>query len=1234
MKWTEKQQEAISIRDKNILVSAAAGSGKTAVLVERIKGLLLEDGAELSRMLIVTFSNAAASEMKEKIVAALSKELEQMGRAAAQGEKPDRDKQRFLLRQLTTIHRCNISTFHAFAMEVIRRYFHLIDAEPSFRICDEGQKTIMQAEAIDQVFSQRFEERDPDFLHFLGQYGSGKNENDVKDMVLTLHAFIQSLPEPFAWLEEKTEALSAGLEEFIRGPAYKRLCQEIHEGLELVSFYMKEAERLLEENGVASLLPKIRTDIAMIDGALEASGSGQLSGALACLRGEKGGFARLVAAKADKEAYEAVKEEAGAMRDRGRAIFKKLAAQYAARTLEEYIEEMNETAAPARRLYRLVLAFDEAYRDKKEKKSMLDFNDIEHYALKILAREEAAREYREKFQYIFIDEYQDSNLVQETLINRIQRENNVFMVGDVKQSIYKFRLAEPELFIEKYRRFKESEQGTDAKIDLNRNFRSKGNIISSINTVFSRIMNQASTEMDYDSDAALYKGVAYEGELDYGVSMHVVDAAQIERGEGETETVDEEIRDMKKAELEAYAAARIIKEARGKLIYDGKKDCIRPLEIRDMVILLRGARGYADLFYKALNDEGIGAFMDNSDGYFDTIEIQVFLNLLQIIDNERQDLPLLSVLRSPILDFSIGELAEIRLGKREGAYYEAFHHYGEQGEAEELRLKCGRAIRRLSEWREKAAYTPLSDFLSLLISDTGYGDFIAAIPGGLQRQANLRALVDKAIEYEAAQSKGLFGFIRYIEALKKQKISVGQVRLAGENDDVVRIMTIHKSKGLEFPFVLAAGLGRRFNLRQDTSKLSCHKELGISLRLVNADEGYYKKTLLQSLIEQKKRREDMAEEIRTLYVAFTRAMDELVLLGTVSDGEKALKGHRLSCEKDALSAGCYLDFIIPALFSGEGPGASAPPVSGEGPEAISGPRLYRHDRSEYSVDKKMDGGEREALRRDIAFGFVIEEEAGLEEYEIGGPESAGKTEPRTEPESAESAAALAEEIRRRLSYVYPVVKKEKKSKYTVSQLANPPKEERGEEDFVLVETVPRFIQPIRELTAAERGTAIHKVMEQIPFTLEKKSIGEIRDFVQELVQREILTAEEAAAVDVKAVSAFFQSEIGRRACLAPELYREVSFNMRKLLDGESIIVQGTIDCYFKEQDQVVLLDYKSNYISGGRSPERDSQVVAELAAHYRPQLELYKEALEKIRGAVVKEGCLYLFSLGKEIRIM
>ena len=862
------------------------------------------------------------------------------------------------------------------------------------------------------------------------------------------------------------------------------------------------------------------------------------------------------------------------------------------------------------------MEFDRLYKEKKRAKGLIDFNDIEHYALDILSREDAAAEYRNKFEFIFIDEYQDSNIVQETLINKIKKDNNLFMVGDVKQSIYKFRLAEPEIFIGKYEAFKACENGKNIKLDLNRNFRSKGNIIASVNDIFHQIMSKDLAGMEYDDAAALYQGTSYEGELDYPVELHLIDEKQVD-----DLSVDDEIREMKKAEMEAYAAAQIIKEAKGRLIFDAKKGLERPLENSDIVILLRGVKGYADIYYEALMKVGIPAFVDTSDGYFDTLEIEVFLNLLRIIDNRQQDLPLLSILRSPIFGFSVEELILIRLKNKIGSYHQVFREWAEQDQADEkpsveidqlveddqfaaddhrrLIEKCRRALDRIERWKRQAPIMPLEDFLWMLIRETGYYEYIGGVPGGSQRQANLRALIDKAVQFQSSQMKGLFRFINYIEAIKKRKVPMGQVKLLGENDDVVRIMTIHKSKGLEFPMVLVGGLGKRFNRQSDTYQVSLHKEIGMGLRLVDKENSCYKKTLIQTVIDQRKRRESLAEELRILYVAFTRAMDKLVLLGTVKDLDASMEAHAMK-DGDFTGAASYLDFLIPAMKH-------------------SSIRLYCADRRDISMKKEETVQQKDVIRR------WIQEESRRKDFH------------------EEGRAHLQAEIERRMSYQYKHRNALKlKSKFTVSELSRLGEAFGGHEqehrEFTAVKVTPsletpKFTREKKRFTAAERGTILHKVMEHLDFhTMEEsnKANETIRAKVADLVHREILTEEEGEAVPASRITGFFASEIGKRACRAQKLYKEVSFNIMKDISGEKIIIQGTIDCYFEENGKYILLDYKSNYVRD----EEDETDINRIAESYRTQLSLYKEALERIRKIRVEEAYLYLFSLGREIRII
>ncbi|MDD2216190.1 MAG: helicase-exonuclease AddAB subunit AddA [Eubacteriales bacterium] len=1126
MNWTKEQKEAIEIRDKNILVSAAAGSGKTAVLVERIKRLIGEEKVPLEEMLVVTFTNAAASEMREKIVSAL----------------PD---------QMAQIHKAHISTFHAFALDVIRCYFHLINLEPGFKICDETQRVLLQTQAMDQLFHTKFLKEDQDFLHFLKLYATGKSDEPVKDMIQETHSFIQSLPDPFFWLNERVKDLKKNEEEFKAGPVFREILGNIEEELASAIAGCKRVINLLEDAEVKSLLSKAKADLDMIHyiktSFLQDFDEGQRAV-------QEAKFQVFTAAKIDRENYETVREDIKLLRDGVKENIKNLALRYCIKPLDEYLKELNDIHKEAKILFRLVQEFDELYRQQKEKFGIIDFSDIEHYALEILSNQEAAHEYQNKFRYIFIDEYQDSNLVQECLIEKIRRKNNVFMVGDVKQSIYKFRLAEPEIFIKKYNTYKEGIHPFDLKIDLNRNFRSKGNIISIVNEVFGQIMSTRTAGMDYDKDATLYKGVDYNGPLDHPVELHLVDDQQME-----TWNVDEEIKEMKKAELEAFTAASLIKEFRGLPYYDAKTGEERILRNKDIVILLRSIAGIGEIYYEALEREGIPAYMDMGDGLFDTLEVSVFLNLLKVIDNRKQDVSLLSVLRSPIFGFSISGLAEIRIESKSGDYFSAFLKYSNQGKNDPLRERCSRALAQLKKWKERSGFLPLDDFLWELLLETGYYNYVGALPGGGQRQGNLRALVDKAALYEGSRAKGLFGFINYVEAMKKGKVAIAPFKLLGESDDVVRIMTVHKSKGLEFPMVLAGNLGRRFHPK-NSNQVSLHKELGLALKLVDREQGCWKRTLLQDAIDERKAREDLAEEIRILYVSLTRSMDKLVLLGSVSDGEKTLKQAAMQKSLGIIKGKSFMDFLLPTLI--------------ESDQII----LRLHHREGMSLIKEERKENKSQLLKAMVSGFEIED------------------------------SELASEIENRLGWKYSFAKAlDTKSKYSVSELS------RGDQ--------------ITSFTGINRGLIYHKVMEHMPFDAPSYEIDRIRTYVMEMVEREIISPKEIQEINLSKVAQFFNSPIGKRARKAEEVFREVSFNLMKERDGEEIIVQGTIDCYFREGDRVVLLDYKSNYVID------EIESITSLVERYRPQMELYKEALEEIREVQVGEMYLFLFAIGKEIKL-
>ena len=682
MNWTKEQQRAIELRNKNILVAAAAGSGKTAVLVERIKRLILEDRCPIDRMLIVTFTNAAAAEMKEKIEKAISKSIGEISErtAAGGGKMSEKDKEDliFLKKQMDLLPSSNISTFHAFALDVIRRYFYLTDIEPNFRICDAGQQTILKGQAMDMLLEKYYEAGEPEYFEFLRKFSGDRNDNRLREMIEKAYDTIQSLPEPFLWLDRSLSTVDADLEEFMEGPAVRYMIEDFARSLDTALSGLQDNLEKTRREGLSGAEELASMDMALALELKKTASEGTFDEIRATLESfklpvmnkkyfspEKNG--------GDSAALSAIKE----YMEKNRNVLKEAISSAKKNcfydTAENLWLEVKATGPDVKYFAELVKAFGRIYDEVKAEKGLVDFSDIEHRAYEILKDEEAAGFFRNKFMHIFIDEYQDSNVIQEALIGTICRENNLFMVGDVKQSIYKFRLAEPEIFQEKYREYAcamegDGENSLSEKIDLNRNFRSKKPVIDFINSVFEKTM------ADYDENAALYPGDPFAENCNYQPKLFLASTPW-----DEEDQPDDELKLLLKAEKEALAAAAIIRSSLGKPFFDSKQGKERPLEKRDIVILMRGVKNYGDMFYRILTENGLPAYVDDNDGYFDTIEINTFMALLAIIDNKKQDVELLTVMRSEILDYSIPQLAQIRREFKEGSYFAALEAYARGG---------------------------------------------------------------------------------------------------------------------------------------------------------------------------------------------------------------------------------------------------------------------------------------------------------------------------------------------------------------------------------------------------------------------------------------------------------------------------------------------------------------------------------------------------------------------------
>ncbi len=1227
VKWTKEQQQVIDTRGRNILVSAAAGSGKTAVLVARILAIVTDEThpVDIDRMLVLTFTNAAAAEMRERVRDALEQRAE---------EEPDNA---HLQRQLVLIHNAKITTIHSFCLQVLRSHFQTAGIDPSFRVADEGEILLMEQEAVQETVEAAYEKGEPEFLEFLEAASPGKSDRAVEEMVLQLYHFSLGQPWPKEWLHTcRTCYASAPLGSGKEKASWVGLIEEeTARLLRDARTQTEEALRMaLEADGPYMYEKALQSDLELI----ERLAKKQDYVAYAEAFYQMGAFARL-SSKKDAGLSEEKRAQVQAMRSEVKDLLASLRGSYYYDRAEALEEAFLHCGVYVRVLTQLAEEFAARMEKKKAEKNILDFGDLEHLALRVLVERvpeseqlrptAAALEYAETFEEIMTDEYQDSNLVQELILNsvsgRAAGEPNRFMVGDVKQSIYRFRLARPELFLEKYRTYKE-EDAQSVRIDLHRNFRSRAEVLLGVNHVFRRIMTENLGQIAYDEDAALYPGAVF---VPYGQGEDVqseprtgdskdseAEKADLCKGDGNGEAQHMDAWKLCETELhllEADAQRRQKDEARlvglrirelvGRMpVWDKEMEAYRPLQYRDVVILLRTVSGWAETFTEVLGDMGIPCFTGSQTGYFSAVEIRTVLSYLQILDNPVQDIPLAAVLHSPIGKFCDEELAVIRSFSGQRYFYDCVREYLEHGEDAAIREKLHAFFEVFERLREKCVYTPVHLLLWELLDVTGYGEYAASLPAGEQRRANLDMLIEKAIAYEATSYRGLYHFVRYIENLKKYEVDYGEANLSSEADDTVRIMSIHKSKGLEFPVVFVSGLGKQFNESDIRSKVVLHPELGIGFDYVDTKLRTRQPNLLKRVIQKRTEAENLGEELRILYVAMTRAKEKLILTGSVSDAEKKMEkwmrasgnGRGVLSYAWLSSASTYLDWLMPALLP-------------EPPSDVPF-RLYTADsvqlESAELVKKSEDGFLLSALLHpDLSVCYD---------------------------------QAAREYLNRVFSQNYPYEKdREIIGKLSVSELKRLSHLEEDADVLELYEPesvvplLPNFKGGQDVLTGAARGTVYHTFMENLDF--HKKEELEIQ--LEELISCGKMTREERSVLVLSDIRRFLDSDIGKRMAEAAannRLYRERPFVLGVGANEiradwnpqETVLVQGIIDAYFEEEDGTIsILDYKTDRVSGGRV----------LAERYRAQLDYYALALERLTGCRIKDKIIYSFYLGYAI---
>lgn len=1257
--WTEEQIEAINTRHCNLLVAAAAGSGKTAVLVERIIKIVTdeENPIDIDKLLVVTFTNAAAAEMRERVGAAISKELYR---------KPDSP---VLHRQLVLLNKARITTIHSFCLDVIRNYFHLIDLDPKFRISDETEASLLKNETVEELFDEKYKEKDEAFLNLVEAYCSNRDDQALVQIVLSLYNFAKSSPQPEKWLREMSEAFNVTEDYDFGSTKYAAsLLESVSIELAGMTRQIQRALKLI--NLEASIQPyevNFKDDSDIIRNLLE-----QTKVSFDSFINNLGSVSFSKLKRCGKDADENKKEEVKKIRDGYKKQIKKIQDDILGSVSEEMQQHFKELYPAIKYLTELVIEFDTEYIKKKRERGIIDFNDFEHLALKILTREdengnmiptEAAKELREKYEEILIDEYQDSNMVQEVILNSISRAHeevpNLFMVGDVKQSIYSFRQAKPELFLNKYTNYSAEKGARNRKILLFKNFRSRKNVIDAVNFVFKAIMSEHIGELNYDDTESLKLGAVFPkaeegftvgGETELDIIERNKSEKEALKGDAEEASEKEDIDNIR---LEARAVAKRIKElVEGRKInfgvFDKASKAYRTVQYKDIVILLRATEKYAPAFTEELKNFDIPVFADTGSGYFEAVEIKTVLALLQIIDNPRQDIPLLAVLRSPVAAFSEEELIDIRSVNKNSSFYEAVKLAAGQffnssaadsgsetkdGNINEaLSKKCGDFLNTLMEYRALSLHMPIDEFIWYLYTDTGYYGYAGAMHGGAQRQANLKILFQRAKAYENTSYKGLFNFINFINKLKISSKDMGSAKILGENENVVRIMSIHKSKGLEFPVVILACCGKNFNQRDLAKPILFHYDLGFGPDYVNYNRRISYPTILKNVIKNKIKIESLSEEMRILYVALTRAKEKLIITGSVNDTQKSCvkwaedidnKDEKIS-ENVILNGKNYLDWICPAVMRHEDgeilrEKAGLLEVSSIADESRWKVKLLTRDEV-LKTDSETD----EKQADDVAVSKEEQLKNIISEIE--------NNPPRT---------AYYKEIDRRLGWKYKYSSAAKlPSSVSVSELKRQQviEDEYSSNLFApALKKRPAFMEEKKGLTPAEKGTAMHKVMQSLDFSLGFEE-AVIKDQIEKMIFKELLTQKQADTVNVKKISRFFNSDFGKRMLASNDVKREMPFVIRikaseaykdlpeEQYGDEYIMLQGAIDCYFEEDDGLVLVDYKTDYVN--------DENVGDVINKYAGQLKYYSLALNKITGKIVKEKYLYLFYDGRIVKVI
>ncbi len=1190
--WTKAQSEVIDNRNSNLLVSAAAGSGKTAVLVEHIIKRVLdeENPADIDRLMVVTFTNAAAGEMRERILSAIE---------AAVEKNPEN---RHLQKQLTYIHNAKITTLHSYCLNLIRENFDKIDIDPGFRIADTGEVELLKGDVVSELLEDYYEKGDEDFIRLSDMMSPKNSDVELENTILRLYENACSNIDRESWLNGLASAYTEDNEEnFDEEMAQMAVNEILEDALNQTSLAIKIASGIA---GPVNYIPMLQDDLNLISAVMKENDLRKKIDMISEIQFQA------LSRKKDESTPEN-KERVKNIRNQVKKCITGIAKDFKCYNNGGNKEITQKIYPLIKVLSELVLEFGARYNEKKREKTVIDFNDIEYMALQILLKKEGddyvptniADELAKDIEEVIVDEYQDINQVQDAILTSLSSERfnrpNMFMVGDVKQSIYGFRKASPELFMKKYDTYDEKENCR--KIILDRNFRSRKEVIDSINFIFRKIMMKKVGGIEYDDDNALYLGADYPKlPANQTATTELIIANVPKEIEGEKDA------GMSSKEFEARAVAERIRKLTGEdtgyQVYDRKTGEYRRARYSDILILLRSANANAGYYMDALMSAGIPVYFQQQTGYFDAVEVKLLLCLLNVIDNPHQDIELVSVLKSVFVGLDENELAIIRSESGQKAdFYDDTKKYIEEGSSTVICDKLLDFYEKLEKYRRMATYTSIHDLLTYIIEDTGYDNYVTAMPAGERRIANVEMLKQKAIDYENGSYRGLFNFVRYIEKIRKYEVDSGEASVVSENENLVRIMSIHKSKGLEFPIVFLCNANAKFNDTDARNQVVIHKKYGIGMDYIDTENrvkyaGCHKKSI-QLMIK----RENREEELRILYVALTRAKEKLIITASGVNAEKYSDGDgkdKVSSSK-ITGASSYMDFIGYAL----------------GGEIETGNEMIK------IIYKNITTSVEDEVKKTV--------EASMEKQTF--------LNWNTDYIYSEDTRKI---LMQRMQFKYPYESATKNYvKVSVSDIKRNHSEEDNEIHNIVVSEepeniIPAFIREMRgekekKLTGSSRGTAYHKVFELLDFD-EVKDENSTKKFFGKIENSKKMTKEELQSVRISDIVAFVKSSLGKRMKKAYEsgkLHREAQFVMgtdESVVYGtdsdESVLVQGIIDVYFEEPDGIVIADYKTDRIND----------IRELEKRYRLQLEFYKRAVEQITGKNVKEMILYSVTLNQE----